>query len=72
VLQIPELYVFTKNFDKFKKRVEEASEKNKTEIPNELVTDYYCGKDKTKMKYTTHAGEDFDETTCMLGDDCRN
>lgn len=24
------------------------------------------------MKYTRHAGEDFDETTCMLGDDCRN
>ena len=24
------------------------------------------------MKYTRHVGEDFEETTCMLGDDCRN
>jgi len=72
-LKNPKLYVFTKNFDKFKKRVEEASEKNKTEIPNELETDYYCGDDKkTKMTLTREAGDNFDDTTCILGVDCKN
>jgi hypothetical protein len=36
------------------------------------VTNYFCGENKTPMKDTRHAGEDFEETTCMLGDKCKN